>query len=74
MESPVVVFVKDYISKNGFKQKAIAERAGYSQYTFSNMLNGRKLITDMDILQICKALSVSPNDLFGQTKHKSATA
>lgn len=32
---------------------------------FSNMLNGRKVITDVDVLNISSALEVEPNILFG---------
>ena len=56
---------KLYIRKLGIKQKVIAERAGYSIQQFSNMLNGRKLISATDVWRISQALGVTPNDLFG---------
>lgn len=62
--------IKDLIEKSGFKQKAIAIRAGYNPKNFSNMLNGRKTITAKDIIPIAKALGVEPNDLFGFQHNK----
>lgn len=56
---------KLYIRNLGIKQKVIAERAGYSIQQFSNMLNGRKLISATDVWRISQALGVTPNDLFG---------
>ena len=38
--------------------------AGYDEKTFSNMMTGRKMITDSDIIAISNALMVSPNELF----------
>lgn len=48
---------------NGYKQCAIAERGGYGEKEFSNMLNGRKRIQVYDIPKLAKALGVTPNDL-----------
>ena len=53
-------------------QGAIADAAGYNYKTFNNMLNGRKVITDTDVLKIAKALDVTPNDLFGITNGDKA--
>lgn len=57
--------VKRIINDEGFVQKRIAEKAGYSQKEFNNMLNGRKRICDCDVLKIANTLNVTPNDLFG---------
>lgn len=32
---------------------------------FSDLLCGRKRITDVDIMKLCRGLDISPNDLFG---------
>lgn len=56
--------VKRIISERGYKQKYIAQIAGYDEASFSNLLNGRKIMTDVDIAAICNALNVEPNDLF----------
>lgn len=55
---------KKIIKEKGYKQKAIAERAGYDAQKFNNMLNGRKIIIADDILPIANALGVEPNELF----------
>jgi transcriptional regulator with XRE-family HTH domain len=64
MESAIASNVRRLIRKSGFKQYVIAEKAGFSDKAFSNMLNGRKVIADHDIPQIARALNVTPNDLF----------
>ena len=47
------------------KSRKYWEKAGYDIKKFSNMLNGRKIITDVDVLKISIALDVEPNILFG---------
>ena len=68
MKSVIAENVKAIIKEKGFLQKAVAEKAGYDQNTFSNMLNNRKVITDRDIIPIATALGVEPNDLFSKKK------
>lgn len=65
MESTIAKNVKKIIKEKGFKQYVIAERAGFNPKTFSNMLNGRKIIADYDVPKITNALGVTPNDIFG---------
>lgn len=67
MESIIAGNIKRLIREKGLQQRAVAARAGYNEKSFSNMLTGRKLITDCDIPPICAALQVTPNDLFGVT-------
>ncbi len=55
------------IREKGLKKKSVAEKAGYSKQQFSNLLNGRKILKESDILRIATALDVTPNDLFGIT-------
>jgi len=57
--------IRKIIQDKGLKQIAVAEKAGYSNGKFNNMLNGRKLITDVDVSNIANALGVEPNDLYG---------
>ncbi|MBO5484311.1 MAG: hypothetical protein J5979_03755 [Lachnospiraceae bacterium] len=40
----VVSAVKQILTEKGMKQCVVAERAGFSEQEFSNMLNGRKLL------------------------------
>lgn len=49
---------------NCLKQKAVAKKAGYDEKVFSNMLNGRKNVTDVDVAKIASALNVPPGELF----------
>ncbi|MDE5619501.1 MAG: helix-turn-helix transcriptional regulator [Ruminococcus sp.] len=58
---------KEIIAQQGIKQKVVAEKAGYTARQFSNMLHGRKIIDWRDVLRICDALNVRPNDLYGIT-------
>lgn len=61
----VVQNIKTIITEKGMKQTVVAERAGFSDSDFSNMLNERrKLIRIEHIPRIAKALGVELNDLF----------
>ena len=53
------------IEEKCLKQSAVARAAGYSPKQFNAMLNGRKRMTSDDVVPICKALGVTPNQLFG---------
>lgn len=57
--------ISQIIGAMGYKQGAVAERAGLSPREFSDMLNGRRIIKALDIIRISKALGVTPNDLYG---------
>lgn len=63
MKSVIAENTKRILSEKGLKQKALAERLGYNEKEFSNMLNGRKIIKGDDILPIANALGVEPNDI-----------
>jgi len=64
VQTSVAKNTKHIIEYRGLKQKAIAERAGFSIQQFNALLNGRKIIKDVDIIAIANALDVTPNDLF----------
>jgi len=64
MDSIVAKNAKRIIWEKGYKQKAIAERAGYSVNVFNAMLNNRRSIIDKDVVRIAQALNVTPNELF----------
>lgn len=55
---------KRIIKEKGLLQYAVAERLKMRPKTFNNMLNDRKIITDVDIINIANALNVEPNELF----------
>ena len=64
MNATIPVAVARIIEERGLKQRAVAKRAGMSDQTLSDMLNGRRLIKAKDILALAHALDVTPNDLF----------
>ena len=55
------------IEQKGLKQKAVAERAGFTSQQLTDMLKGRKLIKPCDVLALADALGVTANDLFAKT-------
>ena len=57
--------VRRIIRDRGLKHRAVASRAGFSEQQFSSILNRRRVIKDIDVIAIAKALDVTPNDLFG---------
>ena len=57
--------IKAIISARGLKQGFAAKMCGYPDKTFSAMINGRRRISDKDIVAISKGLCVEPNQLFG---------
>ena len=56
--SVVALNVKRIINEKGYKQGAIAKKAGYNEKTFSNMLNGRKIISEQDIVTLITILEL----------------
>ncbi len=62
--------VSALIKEKGYKQRAIAEKAGFEPRDFSNLLNGRKTFKSEYICPICKALGITPNELFGFVDRK----
>ena len=64
MNDIVAPNVKRIIKDRCLKQGAVAKKAGYSEQQFSAMMNGRKIIKDIDILRIATALSVEAKELF----------
>ena len=52
--------IREYIDKNGYKQKTIAEKAGISNVTFNAIMNGKRTLYAEDLKAICIALNVSP--------------
>lgn len=63
----VATNVRKILDTRGLKQKAVAKRAGYTEQQFSNLLCGRKTIETADVMKLCRALDVMPNELYGFT-------
>lgn len=64
-KSVVAENVRRIIEERCLSKGAIGRKAGYDNKKFSNMLNGRKIITDVDVMNIANALEVEPNELYG---------
>lgn len=64
--------IKTIIRNRGIKQRFVADSAGFDENTFSNMLNGRKLIRAEYIPVIAHVLGVTANDLFQSPNDQSA--
>ena len=65
---PVSENIAKVINEKGLKQQSIAQKAGYSEQTLSDMLNGRKIIRIIDVIKIKDALEVDTNILFRAPK------
>lgn len=57
--------LRDAIAASGLKQTVVAERSGFTDQMMSDMLNGRKTIKADFIPRICRALGITPNELYG---------
>ena len=57
--------IRKIIAEQGVKHKVISNRAGYTEQQFSDILNGRRIIRDVDVFKIAEALGVTPNVLYG---------
>ena len=69
MNTVIADNIKNIIAEKGLKQGFVAEKAGLSPTDLSNLLNGRKIIRDDNILSLSMALGVTPNELFGMADH-----
>ena len=67
---PVSSNVLRLIEEKGYKQCAIAKRAGYSKGVFSNIVYDYRVIRPTDIIRIAEALGVEPGELFKATDFK----
>lgn len=65
--SSIVIGIKKVMAEQGLFQKAVAERAGFTDQQFSDMLNGRKIIRADYLPQIARALKVDIGTLFADT-------
>lgn len=72
MRSALAVGIKRNMVEKGLYQKSIAERSGFTEQQFSDMLNGRKVIRAEYLPAIAKAIGVSISDLFLDTGQSSA--
>lgn len=59
--------LKIFLSKKGFKQKSIADKAGIDDAAFSDILNGKRKCSLDNYVNICRVLEI-PFDTFIVTK------
>lgn len=69
---PVSTNILRLIEEKGYKQCAVAKRAGYSKAVFCNIVNDYRVIRPVDIMRIAAALEVEPGELFVSTAKKGA--
>lgn len=60
----VINNIKNIISKKGMKQGFVAQKSGFTQNEFSNLMNERKLLRVEYLPPIAEALDVDINDLY----------
>lgn len=63
---PVAIGIRKKIAEKGLLQKSVANRAGFTEQQFSDMLNDRKIIRACDLFRISEALGVEVADLLAE--------
>lgn len=66
--NPIEVIERTIFEK-GLKKRAVAERIGLTPQQFSDLLNGRRAFKNTEVVPMCEALGITPNELYG---YKSA--
>ncbi|MBQ3271692.1 MAG: helix-turn-helix transcriptional regulator [Solobacterium sp.] len=61
---PLADNLQRIISEKGFKQIAVAEKAGMTGLDLTNIIKGRKIVTACDVMPLAMALGVDANALF----------
>jgi len=56
--------LKLYITRNGLKQKVIAEKSGLTENQMSQILKGKRGISADEFEIICNAMNANPNDIY----------
>lgn len=59
------------IQEKGYKQGAVARKAGLTVQKMSNMMRGRAVIRAEQVPNLCHALGVEPNDLYREKEAES---
>ena len=61
--------VRDYldpaIKKSGIKKYIVAERAGLTQQQLCDIIAKRRKLDSNELMSICEAIGMSPNELVG---------
>ena len=60
----IISNIECIIAEKGIKKRNVAEKIGLTAQQFSDMLRGRRTIKAADVILLCDALNVEPNELF----------
>lgn len=66
MTGSVAFGIQSIIRQKGYIQGAIAEKAGFSDQQFSDMLYGRKVIRADFLVPIAKAMDVTIQEIYDE--------
>lgn len=55
--------IKKYMEDKGIKQTYVSEKTGIPENTLSMILNGKRNLGADEMVEIFKALEVTPNDI-----------
>lgn len=69
MKNPIEIIQK-VIFEKGLKKQAVARQIGMTTQQFSDLINNRRTLKASDVVPICIALNITPNELYDY--HKSA--
>lgn len=56
--------VAEEIRRRGFKQGAIASKAGLTEQQLSDIVNKRRKLEANEMFQLCRAMGITPDVLF----------
>lgn len=62
--SNIITNIKKLIKNKGLKQSFVAKQAGFNPQSFSDILNGRKLLRVEHLPELADALGVEIEDFF----------
>lgn len=63
----IKIGIQSAIKRKGMIQKAVAEKSGFTEQQFSDMMHGRKAILAEYIPRIAYAIGVEVGELFADT-------
>lgn len=61
-----------YMKAKGLKQKTIAEKAGFTENQFSQIINDKRSISADELEIICNAIGTTPNEIYKIVHQDSA--
>lgn len=64
----VIEIIQKTIFEKGLKKKHVAEAINLTPQQFSDLLARRRHLNQENIIPLCEALEISPNELYGYKK------